>query len=166
MTRSAVAVLIVAALCAAPASGQQATTGTPQALFTHEIETDRATSRDVRDALRAKRVFVDQDITFADLTGDGRQDAIARVDSGGAGGAIAVYVFSTEGGSKLHAVYRNQHVYRALVAVNGAALLLSTPRYQAGDDVCCPKQLLERTLTWSARGKRLVLRSTRTVPAS
>jgi len=74
---------------AAPAHAQAATSGTPQALFTHEIATDPATSRDIREALRARRVFVDADITFADLTGDGRQDAVVRVDSGGAAGAIA-----------------------------------------------------------------------------
>jgi hypothetical protein len=152
-----------AAFAAAPAHGQTAVTGTPQSLFTHEIATDKGTAADIRSALRGKRVFVDEDITFADLTGDGRQDAIIRVDDGGAAGAFAVYVYSTDGASRLRAIYRNQRLFRATVAVQGAALLVTTPRYAAGDELCCPAQSLQRNLTWSARAHRLVLRSTQRV---
>jgi hypothetical protein len=147
----------------APATAQTAITGTPQSLFTHEIATDPGTASDMRAALKARRVFVDEDIAFADLTGDGRQDAVVRVDSGGAGGAIAVYVYSSHGGKKLHAIYRNQHLFRAMAAINGATVLLTTPRYEAGDELCCPRDLLERTMTWSERAGRLVVRSTRVV---
>jgi hypothetical protein len=167
MARGAAVAVASAACCAAlaaSAGGQTATTGTPQALFTHQIETDSATAPDVRAALRAKRAFVDPDITFADITGDQRQDAVVRVDSGGAGGAIAVYVFSADAATKLRAVYRNQHVFRAMIAVSGTTLLISTPRWSAGDELCCPSTLLQRTLTWSARAKHLVVRSTQTVP--
>ena len=164
MLRGAAALLAVAAGCGAPAAlAQTATTGTPQALFTHQIETDPHTAPDVRDALRARRVFVDANIVFADLTGDGRQDAVVSVDSGGAPGAIAVYVFSTDGATKLRAVYRNQRLYRALTAVDGVTLLVTTPSYAAGDEMCCPSQMLQRSLTWSPQAKRLVLRSRRTV---
>jgi len=161
--RLRLAVPLLAACWAAPAYGQTATTGTPQSLFTHQIAVDKGTAPDIRSGLRDRRVFVDEEITFADLTGDGRNDAIIRVDDGGAAGAIAVYVYSTDGAKKLHAIYRNQRLYRATVAVQGAALLLSTPRYSAGDEICCAAQSLQRTLTWSARTRRLVLRSTRRV---
>jgi hypothetical protein len=161
--RRGMAATMAAACCAVPASApaQTATSGTPQSLFTHQLLTDRGTAADIRAALRAKRVFVDEDITFADLTGDGRQDAVVRVDSGGAPGTVAVYVFSTDGASKLRAIYRNQRLYRALASVNGTTVLLDTPRYQPGDEICCAAQMLERSLTWSAKAKRLVLRSTR-----
>lgn len=161
--RLRLAVPLIAACWAAPAHAQTAVTGTPQSLFTHEIATDKRTAADIRSGLRDKRVFVDEDIAFADLTGDGRQDAIIRVDDGGAAGTIAVYVYSTDGASKLRAIYRNQRLYRATTAVQGSALLLTTPRYSAGDEVCCPAQSLQRTLTWSARRHRLLLRSTRRV---
>jgi hypothetical protein len=154
---------LLAACWAAPAFAQTAVTGTPQSLFTHEIETDKGTAADIRSGLRERRVFVDEEITFADLTGDGRQDAIVRVDDGGAAGAIAVYVYSTDGAKKLRAIYRNQRLYRATVAVQGATLLLTTPRYAAGDEICCPAQSLQRTLTWSARRHRLLLRTTQRV---
>jgi len=153
------------ALPAARAAGQTATTGTPQSLFTSLIAKDRRTAPDIRAALRSGRVFVDEDVTFAELTGDGRQDAIVRVDSGGAGGTIAVYVFSTDGAKRLRAVYRNQRLYRALAGIDGTAVLVSTPRYQAGDELCCASQMLERRLTWSGRARRMVLRSTRAIPA-
>ena len=159
MRRAALAAPLIAACWAAPAQAQTAVTGTPQSLFTHEIATDKSTAAEIRSGLRAKRLFVDEEITFADLTGDGRQDAIVRVDDGGAAGAIAVYVYSTDGASKLRAIYRNQRLYRATIAVQGATLLLSTPRYGAGDEICCPATSLQRTLTWSTRRHRLVRRA-------
>jgi len=160
---AALAAPLLAACWAAPASAQTAVTGTPQSLFTHEIATDKATAADIRSGLRDGRLFVDEDIAFADLTGDRRQDAIVRVDDGGAAGTVAVYVYSTDGAKKLRAVYRNQRLYRATTVVQGAALLLSTPRYAAGDEICCPAQSLQRTLTWSGRRHRLLLRSTQRV---
>ena len=163
--RRAAGVLALAVLAAAgTASAQTATTGTPQALFTKQIVADEGASAEIRDALKARRIFVDPDVTFADLTGDGRQDAIVRVDSGGAPGTLAVFVFSSDGASKLRPVYRNQRLFRALAAPNGAALVVRTPRYAPGDELCCPPAFLERTLTWSARSHRMVLRGTRTVP--
>jgi hypothetical protein len=162
---AALAATLAVAASAGPAAAQTAT-GTPQALFTRLIVNDGAAAKEVRDGLKAKRVFVDPDVTFTDLTGDGKQDAIALVDSGGAGGAIAVYVFSADGAKGLRPVYRNQRLYRALVSTDGATLLVRTPRYDAADDLCCPPAFVQRSLTWSAAAKRMVVRSTQTVPAS
>jgi hypothetical protein len=162
---AAMALAVALAAAAGPAAAQTATTGTPQALFTRLIAEDARASAELRSALRAHRVFVDADVTFADLTGDGRQDAIARVDSGGAGGAIAVFVFSADGAKKLRAIYRSQRLFRALVSTEGATLLLRTPRYAAGDELCCPPEFVQRSLTWSAPAGRLVLRGTDTIPA-
>jgi hypothetical protein len=156
----ALAVLAVAGTAAA----QTATTGTPQALFTKQIIADAGATAEIRDGLKARRIFVDPDVTFVELTGDGRQDAIVRVDSGGAAGAIAVFVFSSDGASKLRPVYRNQRLFRALASNDGAALIVRTPRYAPGDELCCAGAFTQRTLTWSARSHRMVLRDTRTVP--
>ena len=163
--RRALAVAFVALATAAPAGGQTATTEGAQALFTRLIREDPATSATVRDALTRRSAFVASDVGFADLTGDGKQDAIAAVESGGAAGAVAIYVFSVDGAAdgRLRAIYRSQKLYRALVRTDGATLLLRTPAYAAGDEVCCPGQMLERTLTWSGTAQRLVLRSTRRV---
>jgi hypothetical protein len=163
--RAAMALAVALAAAAGPAAAQTATTGTPQALFTRLIVEDAKAAKEIRAALRARHVFVDPDVTFAELTGDGRQDAIARVDSGGAGGTIAVFVFSADGAKKLRPVYRSQRLYRALVSTDGATLLVRTPRYGPGDELCCPPAFLQRSLSWSPRAKRLVLRATATVPA-
>jgi hypothetical protein len=161
----ALALAAAVAASAGPAAAQTAT-GTPQALFTRLIEQDARAAKEIRDGLRAQRIFVDADVTFTELTGDGRQDAIALVDSGGAGGTVAVFVFSADGAKGLRPIYRNQRLYRALASTQGQTLLVRTPRYGAADDLCCPPAFVQRSLTWSAAAKRLVLRSTQTVPAS
>jgi hypothetical protein len=165
--RAAPAVALVALAAAAPAGAQTATTPGAQALFTRLIRSDDATSKAVRDALTQRQAFVAPDVGFSDLTGDGKQDAIAVVESGGAAGAVAVYVFSADGAAngELRAIYRSQKLYRALVRTDGPTLLLRTPAYAAGDDLCCPPALVERTLTWSKSAQRLVLRATRRVAA-
>jgi hypothetical protein len=163
---AALALALAVAASAGPAAAQRATTGTPQALFTRLIVQDAGAAKEIRDALKAHRVFVDSDVTFADLTGDGRQDAIALVDSGGAGGAIAVFVFSADGAKALRPIYRSQRLFRALASTEGSTVLVRTPRYGPADDLCCPPAFVQRSLTWSAGTHRLVLRSTQTVPAS
>ena len=85
------------------------------------------------------------------------------VDSGGAAGTIALYVFSSSSG-KLQVVYRNQRLYRALVNVNpGPALAYSVPLYSAGDELCCPAAYRETTLEWSAKRSRFGVARRRTV---
>ncbi|HEX2015222.1 MAG TPA: hypothetical protein VGN69_00900 [Solirubrobacteraceae bacterium] len=126
-----------------------------QAFFAGLIVADRAAGVEVRRALRAGQAFVDATVTFADLTGDGRKDAIVRVDSAGAAGVIAVYVLSTDGQRPdrhghlaLRAIYRGENVYRASVVLRSGAAVVRVPRYAPGDDLCCPTVVQERTLAW------------------
>jgi hypothetical protein len=156
------AVALVALAAAVPAHAQTATTQGAQPLFTRLIRDDPATSTAVREALKKRSAFVAPDVAFADLTGDGKQDAIATVETGGAAGAVAVYVFSVDGASdgKLRVVYRSQKLFRGLIRTDGATLFVRTPVYAAGDEVCCASELLQRTLTWSKAAQRMVLRST------
>jgi len=102
---------------------------------------------------------------FADLTGDGRSDAVVLVETGGLAGAVALYVFSTDGeaeDSPLRAVYSSQRLYRATAEVVDATLVLRTPRYAQGDDVCCPVRIVQRVYAWKA--KTLRRRSSRELP--
>ena len=106
--------------------------------------------------------FVAPAMQFGDLTGDERSDAVVLVESGGAAGAIALYVFSTHGkaaDSALRAVYRSQSLYRASAEISAGTLIVSTPRYRRGDDLCCPAKELQRVYAWSASAKTLKLRS-------
>lgn len=141
--------------------GSSAAPSKSQALFKKTLLADARTTSAIKDLLRTGGI-VAPDITFADLTGDGRSDAIVLVDTGGVAGAVALYVFSTHGASEesdLRAVYRSQRLYRANVEVADAALLLRTPRFAEGDDVCCPAKVVQRTYAWSRGAEALRLRA-------
>ena len=128
-----------------------------QSTFRAALVKDTRTTAAVRRGLRSGALFVAPRPVFGDLTGDGRADAVVPVLTGGAAGAVAVYVFSTDGASDgpLRVVYRNQSLYRAGVALQPGALVLRLPRYARGDRLCCPAKVLERTYAWSARERTL-----------
>ena len=130
---------------------------TPQALFTGLIVNDPRTSADVRGLLTPGAALVGSPPQFADLTGDGRMDAVVQVRIPGAAGTVAVYALSTDGTSdgRLRAVLRSQALYRATVAVAPGTLLITVPQYHTGDDVCCPAERTERRYGWDARAKRM-----------
>jgi hypothetical protein len=151
MRRScALALLLVLAV---PAAAQE-----PQALFKKKLLAYSKTSADVKSMLRSGRGFAEPSPMFADVTGDGKTDALVRVMSGGAAGAVAVYVFSTDGtsGSDLRVVMRNQRLYRATLKVSAAHdLVVRVPVYAAADALCCPSRARDRTYAWNARAKEL-----------
>jgi hypothetical protein len=108
--------------------------------------------------------FVSGDIGFADLTGEGKDDAVVTVDSGGAAGVVALYVFSAGSGRDLKVVYRNQRLYRGQARINpGPALVYVLPQYAEGDEVCCPYAYRETELKWSAAKKKFGVAKRRTV---
>ncbi|MFL5893579.1 MAG: hypothetical protein ACJ76Z_00535 [Thermoleophilaceae bacterium] len=110
--------------------------------------------------------FVDRTVLFADLTGEGKEDAIVLVDSGGSAGHIALYIFSSGTGKDLQIVYRNQRLYRAAATINpGPSLAYTVPLYNGGDELCCPSAYRESTLRWSAKRKRFGVIRRRAIPA-
>src|SRR6476620_11468713 len=143
---AALALTLPAAAAAQAAPPEQ----TPPALFTGLIVNDPRTSADVRGLLTSGAAFVGSPPQFADLTGDGRMDAVVQVRIPGAAGTVAVYAFSTDGTSdgRLRAVLRSQALYRATVAVAPGTLLITVPQYRTGDDVCCPAEHSERRYGW------------------
>jgi hypothetical protein len=152
MRRSAALALLVT-LAAAPATAQQ-----PQQLFTKTLLADARTSADIKALLRSGRGFVEPSPVFADVTGDGKSDALVRVLDGGAAGAVAVYVLSTDGttSSSLRVVMRNQRLYRVTLKVDAAHnLVVRTPIYAAGDTLCCPSRARDRTYAWDAKAKAM-----------
>jgi hypothetical protein len=147
-------------------TGSLAKPSAPQALFEKTLLEDELTSPAIKDLFTKRGGFVAPEIVFEDLTGDGRSDAVVLVETGGVAGAVAMYVFSTDGeaeDSPLRAVYRSQRLYRASVEVAGETLILRTPRYAPGDDVCCPVKIVERVYVWSETAKTLRKRSSREV---
>jgi hypothetical protein len=148
----ALALLLVLAV---PATAQQ-TTSNPQALFKQTLLDYGRTSADVKSMLRSGRGFVEPSPAFADVTGDGKSDALVRVMTGGAAGAVAVYVLSTDGttGSALKVVMRKQRLYRATLKVDASHnLVVRTPIYAAGDALCCPSKARDRTYAWNAKAR-------------
>ena len=108
--------------------------------------------------------FVSSDVLFADLTGEGKADAVVTVDSGGSAGIVAVYIFSAGTGNDLKVVYRNQRLYRAAARINpGPTVVYSLPQYKAGDELCCPASYQETTLKWSSKRKRFGVTQRRTI---
>lgn len=164
---SVLAALLLAAVAALLTTvGSSAAPTKSQALFQKTLLDDPRTTAAVKELLRDGGGIVAPDITFADVTGDGRSDAIVLVDTRGVAGAVALYVFSTAGesaDSDLRAVYRSQRLYRASAEVSDGTLVIRTPRFTEGDDVCCPARVVQRVYVWTARSKTLRLRSSEEV---
>ena len=151
---------MLALTAAAPAAADQ---NAAQKFFRTKLLADSKVTHSVKVTLK-KGGFVDPSVEFADLTGDGKEDAVVRVDSGGSAGHIALYVFSSATSNDLQIVYRNQDLYRADARVNpGPTLVYSVPQYAAGDELCCPKAYKETTLRWSASKKKFGVAQRRVV---
>jgi hypothetical protein len=148
-------VALVAALPAAAAAQTTPPEQTPQQLFEQAIVQDAHTTPEIRTLVQTDAGFVAP--SFADLTGDGKMDAIVQARMPGAAGTVAVYALSTDGTSdgRLRTVFRSQALYRATVAVAAGTLVVTVPRWAAGDDVCCPAARERRTYAWNARTHRL-----------
>jgi len=151
------AAAIAAATLLAPASASGAQTRS-QTFFRTKITAERSTTKPIRDLLGTGGGFVVKAIVFRDLTGDEKSDAIVRVHSGGAAGVVAVFVFSTDTGRRddeLRLVFSSQKLQRASTRVADDVLSYRSARYAAGDEPCCPEQLVESTLEWDAGDHRL-----------
>jgi hypothetical protein len=137
----------------------------PQALFSRVILGDGSTASGVKRLLRTGAGFVSPTPAFADLTGDGKSDAIATVENGGAAGVVAVYVLSADGSTdgQLHPLFASQSLYQGRVRVNAPLLTVISAVYSRGDDVCCAQRSLERDYAWDASARRFVRRAQRTV---
>jgi hypothetical protein len=137
-----------------------------QQFFHDALIKDTKTVSAVRKALDSGAAIVDPATQYADLTGDGKQDAVVRVHSTGAAGVIAVYVFSTDGSPKkaLRVLFRTQSLYRAVTAVPGMdRLQIDEPLYVAGDDVCCPSKLSRKQYRFSAKARAFTRISSKTI---
>ena len=166
---AAAAVAVAGVAVGQQGQGQPPTAARPgenpsQTLFRGLLLADAKTSPTVRGLLRDGG-FVNPNIRFADLTGDGKLDAVVRVGSGGTAGDVALYVFSAdrEPNGRLRPVYRAQSLFRAAVVLKGPRLFYRVPRYQPGDQLCCPPRLLERALAWSARTRHFRVTATREI---
>ena len=156
MTRARLilAALVVAALLAPPVAVAKDQT---QQFFEQKLLADKKTSKAIKELLRSGGGFVEKKVGFHDLTGDKRDDAVVRVNSGGAGGAVAVYVFSTANkkGGKLKVIFRSQSLMRVSTRTSKGVLSYTSARYEPGDELCCPSHLTRSTLGWDKQDRRM-----------
>jgi hypothetical protein len=160
---AALAALGLAAAAAAPAAAAQTQT---QRFFKEQLLADDHTAEPIQRLLSSGRGFVDRSVTFRDLTGDEKDDAVVRVQSGGAAGAVAIYVFSTDTGregSELEVVFRSERLLRAWTSVTEGVLTYRSARPQRGDELCCPSRVAETRLRWDARRHLLRVASRREI---
>ena len=150
------AAVALAAAVAGPGSPAGAAQTPSQKVFTQKLVDDAKTSAGVKKMLQAKTAIVDPRSGFVDVTGDGRQDALILVSTGGAGGAVALYVFSTHGqkttdDTSLKVVFRLQSLYDATLRISAQTISILEPRWEKGDDLCCPDKLRERDYAFDAK---------------
>jgi hypothetical protein len=152
--RAAGLAAVLAAVWVAPASAQKSPS---QTFFEQRLLADHQTSAAVKTLLQSGGGFVDRGVVFRDLTGDKRDDAVVRVQSGGAAGVVAVYVFSTANrkNAKLRVIFRSQSLMRASTRVLKGVLSYRTSRYDPGDELCCPARLTQSTLAWKRDERRM-----------
>ena len=126
-----------------------------QKFFTEQLQADAKTSTAVKRLLTKKAGFVDQRSGFVDVTGDGKSDAIVLVTVPGIAGTVALYIFTTDGGTagpdttKLRVVFRSQQLYRATFKIRNGTLVVRTPKYAKGDEPQAPSALEERDYLWT-----------------
>ena len=165
--------LALMALAVAPALPASAEPTRAQKVFKKRLLNDRDVARDVKQVLR-NGGFVDRDIRFGDLTGDGRSDAVVLVNQGDSAGRIALYVYSSHrgrrgdgsGGGELRIRFKRQRLYRAQAGLKRAsarrpqgALIYKTPVYDPGDELNDPgaKEVVE--VRWRPRRTRFRVES-------
>jgi hypothetical protein len=171
---TALALLVCVALPAVPAAAEQTTA---QKLFRKRLLNDREVKPEIKRVLRHGG-FVDRDIRFGDITGDGKSDAVVLVNEGGSAGRIALFVYSSHrqpndtggGGSELRIRFKNQNLYRAKANLRGmssqrplGAVVYSTPVYDPGDELNDPGARRVVEVRWRPRKSRFGVASDRTV---
>jgi hypothetical protein len=151
-----VALAAVALLAPASSTAQEVTA---QELFGRTIREDPRTTTAIRRVLERGTGFVSPRPLFADLTQDGKDDAVVTVRLPGVAGAVAAYVLSADGseGNELRVVYRTQRQYRLRTRVADGTLTLVAPAWRRGDDACCPSRAVERDYVWN-RALRIMQR--------
>ena len=152
-----------------PASsiGTTATSAPPSSTATPSTEIRRI---DLKNAAPVQKVladsggqFVPSEVIYADLTGDGAEDAVVPISSGGTLGDIAFVVLGSIGGTTRTLLSDYPRDGRGIaVAVLGNKLVVTEAVPGPDDPECCPSQLRKTVYGWN--GVALVAESVSTEP--
>ncbi len=87
------------------------------------------------------------DVRYADLTGDGVEEAIVPVQGNGNAGTIGYYVFGLKDGQLVRLLARRGEGIG--VSVEDGGLVETIPDYAPGDPRCCPSRLRRTVYGWT-----------------
>lgn len=108
-------------------------------------------------------LYVQENVIYFDLTGDGADEAIVPVSSGGTLGDIAFIVLTSAGGGPRALLTQSRDLHTGLtVAVIDGKLVETRPEPGPDDPECCPSML--RRTTYSLDGVSLTVESQETIP--
>ncbi len=130
------------------------------------FDIDFATAPDVASFLTSAGGEVAEDaIIFADLTGDGEEEAVVPVSSGGTAGDIAYFVYTMRDGELELLLSVVPEAGRIQVELDAQGRLIDrAPIYGPDDPECCPSRVRTRVFEWD--GERLRVASEREEPVS
>lgn len=92
-------------------------------------------------------------VSYHDLTGDGREEAVVVVESGGTAGDIAVAVYTLVDGAPELLWFQR---LGGRVEVRLGLVVTLEGVYEAGDPRCCPTRVWERAYGWRDGGFALL----------
>ncbi len=84
-------------------------------------------------------------VRLLDLTGDGAEEAVVVVESGGTLGDLGVGIYQVSNGGPSLVYFRK---LAGRVEVRAPALVVIEGAPAPGDPACCPSQLRESTIEW------------------
>ena len=165
-----VAVLLPLAACKSSSSGNR-TPAAPSAGATRPATTATKTpagnirSVDLRNQPDVQKLmadtggqFVATDVLYADLTGDGVEEAVVPAASGGTLGDVGFVVLTPDnGGAKALLTEAPRGTRGVAVHVEGGLLVETQSMPGPDDPECCPSQVTITTYRWD--GSRLVVGS-------
>lgn len=100
------------------------------------------------------------DVVYGDLDGNGAEEAIVMIDSGGTGGLLGFLLYREAEPAPKMVLARSG--YKLSVAIEGTTVVIHEPNYVGFEANCCPSSI-SRTLN-ALEGDRLVTLATETEP--
>ncbi|MEX2245474.1 MAG: hypothetical protein WEC75_02210 [Dehalococcoidia bacterium] len=106
--------------------------------------------------------YVQQDVIYADLTGDDYEEAIVPISTGGTQGVVAYMVFTPSGDSARRILTQMPEGGGVSVDVVDGKLVETAPVPGPDDPECCPSMLRVTTFDWN--GSALAIEDVVTQP--